>query len=511
MNNKLVAKQDDSEDRFLHRVRDLNEAPLREKSGYVLYWMIAARRTRFNFGLDRAIYWAEKFGRPLVVFEPLRVAYPWASDRLHRFVIDGMADKALLFNEIPAFYYPYVEPTKDAGKELLIALTADACIVITDDFPCFFLPRMLESAAKELPIRLEVVDSNGVLPMRAADHAFTAAFHYRRHMQKHLTKYLDRTPLAEPLKNLDLPKPNGLLDATLKKWPAAPEELLAGDAESLAQLPIDHSVPVTPIHGGETAAHAALEKFLKRALGNYKEAHNEPEIEGTSRLSPYLHFGHIGAHEVFHAVMQQEKWSVFKLGTKPNGVREGWWGVGPSAEAFLDQLVTWRELAYNMCTFRPHDYDHYESLPAWAQETLAKHEGDPRPHTYSRSQLEAGETHDPLWNAAMGQLRSEGWFHNYMRMLWGKKILEWSRTPREALGHMIALMDRWSLDGRDPNAYAGYFWILGRYDRPWPERPIYGTVRSMSSDSTARKFSVKGYIERYVSGREPGANEPTLR
>jgi deoxyribodipyrimidine photo-lyase len=492
-------KASTTSDRFELRLRRLNSAAINETGDYILYWMVAARRTSFNFALDRAIFWAKKLSRPLVVFEPLRVGYPWASDRLHRFVIDGMADKCHIFNNISASYYPYVEPLHGAGKGLLAALAAKACVVVTDDYPCFFLPRMLAAAASSLPVQLEAVDGNGLLPMRSADRAFTAAYHYRRHMQRNLALFVDKAPNAEPLRALDLPTPKGLLEAIQKRWPPASEKLLAGDALALATLPIDHSVPVVPMHGGEVAAHAALAKFVKLALANYKDAHNEPEVEGTSRLSPYLHFGHIGVHEIFHAVMRQEKWSIFKVGPKASGAREGWWGVSEGAEAFLDQLITWRELAFNQCVFRPKDYDRYDSLPAWALETLAKHERDPRPHIYSRAQLEAGQTHDPLWNAAMGQLRTEGWFHNYMRMLWGKKILEWSRTPREALGHMIAIMDRWSLDGRDPNAYAGYFWTLGRYDRPWPERPIYGTVRSMSSDNTARKFPVKRYIAQYAS------------
>ncbi len=495
---KPIETADDG--KFTHRVRPVNRGSVRPRGKYVLYWMISARRMTFNFALDRAVDYAREFSCPLVIFEPLRVAYPWASDRLHKFVIDGMADKVEILKDIPVTYFPYVEPEKDADKGLLAALAADACVVITDDFPCFFLPRMVESAAGCLDVSLEAVDSNGILPMRAADHAFTAAFHYRRHMQKSLSHYVDKTPLADSLAKLDLPNPRNLLSAIQKRWPPAAPDMLS--ETSLSTLPIDHSVGVAPIRGGEHAARAALSKFLKNGLDRYKDGRNEPEADVTSRLSPYLHFGQIGAHEIFHAVMRQQKWSEAKLATKPSGAREGWWGVSPGAEVFLDQLVTWRELAFNTCAFRPGDYDKFSSLPDWAQETLGKHEADQRPHKYSRSQLEAGQTHDPLWNAAMGQLREEGWFHNYMRMLWGKKILEWSRTPREALGHMIAIMDRWSLDGRDPNAYAGYFWTLGRYDRPWPERAVYGTVRSMTSQSAARKFPTEQYIARFAPEAE---------
>ena len=487
---------------FSGRVQKLNGNALRRDADYVLYWMISARRTRFNFALDRAIAWAEHLKKPLIVFEPLRVGYPWASDRLHRFVIDGMSDNAPDFEKAGVFYYPYVEPAKGAGKGLLLALAENACLVVTDDFPAFFLPRMVQAAAKKLSVRLEAIDSNGLLPMRLADHAFTAAFHFRRHAQKHLPTYIPHSPQANPLDKLELPILDESALAKLRsnvtsKWPPASPELLSGDPQLLSQLPIDHQVPVAPIRGGQSAARAALDRFLKHGLDAYVKLRNEPEADATSRLSPYLHFGHLAAHEVFQTIMQREKWSLSQLAAKPTGVREGWWGVSVGAEAFLDQLVVWRELGFNMCALQPDNYAKFDSLPDWAQQTLEVHESDSRPHIYSRAQLEAAQTHDPLWNAAHNQLRQEGWFHNYMRMLWGKKILEWSAQPRQALGHMIALMDRWSLDGRDPISYSGYFWVLGRYDRPWPERPVYGKIRSMTSESAARKFPTKKYIARY--------------
>jgi deoxyribodipyrimidine photo-lyase len=231
---------------------------------------------------------------------------------------------------------------------------------------------------------------------------------------------------------------------------------------------------------------------------------NDLDRDVTSGLSPYLHFGHIGSHEVFARVMRHEGW-LGQLPARATGAREGWWGVGAAAEAFLDQLVTWRELGFNTCAHRP-DYDQYESLPAWALTTLERHAGDPREHLYSPDELEGARTHDPLWNAAQNQLRQEGRIHNYMRMLWGKKILEWSASPREALEVLIELNNKYALDGRDPNSYSGIFWTLGRYDRPWaPERPVFGTVRFMSSANTARKLRVKGYLQRY--GDAPAATQ----
>jgi deoxyribodipyrimidine photo-lyase len=176
----------------------------------------------------------------------------------------------------------------------------------------------------------------------------------------------------------------------------------------------------------------------------------------------------------------------------------GFWNMGQSAEAFMDQLMTWREIGLNMC-WRESNYDRYESLPDWAQKTLEEHAADQRPYLYTPEEFEAAQTHDALWNAAQRQLVGEGRIHNYLRMLWGKKILHWSQSPREALNIMIHLNNKYALDGRDPNSYSGIFWVLGRYDRAWgPEREVFGKIRYMTSESTRSKFSVKGYLQRYA-------------
>jgi deoxyribodipyrimidine photo-lyase len=197
-------------------------------------------------------------------------------------------------------------------------------------------------------------------------------------------------------------------------------------------------------------------------------------------------------------VVSAEGWTPLRLSDRADGAREGWWGMGDGAEAFLDQLVTWRELGYNLSSRRD-DYAAYESLPGWARDTLEEHEVDPRPHTYTLEEFREARTHDPLWNAAQRQLLREGVIHNYLRMLWGKKILEWAPSAREALEIMVDLNDRFATDGRDPNSYSGIFWCLGRYDRGWPERPIFGKVRSMSSESTRRKIKLKKYLETFSS------------
>jgi deoxyribodipyrimidine photo-lyase len=258
-------------------------------------------------------------------------------------------------------------------------------------------------------------------------------------------------------------------------------------------------VPITDRRGGHTAADAALDAFMADGLPSYAERHNDVAADVSSGLSPYLHFGHLSPHAVVQAVLEREGW-LGNLTRRPNGARDGWWGVTAPAEAFLDQIVTWRELGFNMCVTRPHEYDQYASLPAWARATLAAHAEDAREHLYTLAQFEAAETHDPLWNAAQRQLLQEGRIHNYVRMLWGKKILDWTASPEEALAVMVELNNKYALDGRDPNSYSGIFWILGRYDRPWgPDRPVFGTVRYMSSANTARKMRVHAYLQRYGS------------
>jgi deoxyribodipyrimidine photo-lyase len=475
------------------RIRVVNDSAVNATGDYVLYWMIANRRTRFNFSLDRAVAWARELGRPLVVLEALRVDYPHASERIHRFVIDGMAANARGFDGSQALYYPYVEPAPGAGRGLLERLGQHACLVVTDDFPCFFLPEAVKSAGARLRVRLEAIDSNGLMPMASVPQAYPAAVHLRRFMQKSLRKHLADVPTTKPLAGALPPRVAALPAGVSERWPAAGMALLSEGA-SLSHLPIDRDVRAVATTGGEDAARRALKSFVDRRLEMYHERQNHPDDRATSRLSPYLHFGQISAHEVFSAVMRAEGWNLGRLAHSASGAREGWWGVRPGAEAFLDQVVVWRELGFNTCFRRPHDYDRFEGLPDWAQATLLKHASDPRPFAYDFAAFERAKTHDPLWNAAQRELVRDGWMHNYMRMLWGKKILEWSPTPQDALHTMIALMNRWALDGRDPNSYAGYTWILGRYDRPWPERPIYGTVRSMSSANTQRKVRVRQYL-----------------
>ena len=486
------------------RISTLNRAPVRMDGDYVLYWMIAARRSRYNFGLQRAVEHAVRLGKPLVVLEALRAGHRWASARFHQFVIDGMLDQARRFQRPGVHYHPYLEPANGDGRGLLAALAAHAAVVVTDDYPVFFLPAMVAAAASQLPVLLEAVDSNGLLPMRVASKAHVTAYSFRRMLQDALPRHLPHRPLEDPLAPLTGPPPS-LPAGVAARWPDALAWLAAGG--TLGDLAIDQRVTPVAMRGGETAARAALDAFVANGLPAYAGSRNHPDHDASSGLSPYLHWGHLSSHEAFAALMSREGW----LGDTPRratGAREGWWGVGAAAEAFLDQLITWRELGFNFSAHRD-DYDRFESLPPWALATLDAHAGDEREWVYDLSALEQARTHDALWNAAQRQMVGEGRMHNYLRMLWGKKILQWSATPRDALAVMIDLNNKYALDGRDPSSYSGIFWVLGRYDRPWfPERPIYGVVRYMTSENAARKLRLREYLKRY-GNPAAGAQETT--
>jgi deoxyribodipyrimidine photo-lyase len=487
-----------------NRTTLVGDAPVRQEGAYILYWMIATRRAAWNHALDRAIGWAVTLRRPLLVFEPLRVDYPWASARLHRFIIDGMLDNARAFGRAGITYVPYVEPATGAGKGLLAALAANAAVVVTDDYPAFMLPRMVEAARRQVPVRFERVDSNGLVPMRLAETPSPTAHAFRRHLQRALPTHLPSPPASEPLDEVAGLGRIAISQDVTARWPSADLDALVRDG-GLDHLPIDHAVGPTGLVGGATAGHRAMERFLDERLSRYADTRNDVTEDVTSGLSPYLHFGHLSSHAIVSRVLARDGW-LGDLSRRATGAREGWWGASPAAEAFLDQVVTWRELGFNTCVLQP-GYDRYESLPAWARATLERHARDEREHRYDLDGFERAATHDPLWNAAQGQLVREGRIHNYLRMLWGKKILEWSATPAEALAVMIELNNKYALDGRDPNSYSGIFWTLGRYDRPWaPERPVFGTVRYMSSANTARKMRVGGYIARYA----PEAGTPAL-
>ena len=481
------------------RLACANEAALNPKGSFVLYWMTAFRRTTWNCALERAVELAAELRKPLLIVETLGSGGRWASDRHHAFVLQGMADNKAACKARDVRYYPFVESERGEALELVAALAVRSCVTVADDFPIKSFAADAARVAGRIGVRMERVDSNGLLPMRATDRVFPTAYAFRRFLQRTLPDHLLHVPGANALARLDLPRLHGLPNEIRRRWPPASSKLLAADAAALGRLPIDHQVGQVDAVGGPSTARRTLKRFVKRKLSGYPQTRNHPDADGTSGLSPYLHFGHISVHEIFRELAKAEGWSPADLCEKATGKREGWWGMSEAAEAFLDELVTWREIGINMCS-RSEDYDEYDSLPDWARATLAEHAADRREYVYSLEEFEQRRTHDGLWNAAQRQLVLEGRVHNYMRMLWGKKILEWSARPQEALDIMIELNNKYALDGQDPNSYCGISWVLGRYDRPWgPERPIFGKVRYMSSENTARKLNLEQYLETYAS------------
>lgn len=479
------------------RIRKANKKRVNPDGDYILYWMITNRRLKWNYSLDRTVEWAIELNKPVVIFEPLRCDYQWASDRFHKFIIEGMHCNYQLSKGRNIQYYPYLEPSKNAGKGLFKSFAENACIVVSDDFPAFFIPDMIKKAALQIGTSFELVDSNGLLPMAAADREYTTAYSFRRFLQKQLPGYIMDHPLRTPLKRLNLPVLDKLPDKIIRKWPATPFNVIKKSREIIHKIPIDHNVSTLTQHGGSKEAEKLLKIFINNKLPLYSEKRNQPEDDVTSTLSPYLHFGHISSHEIFYRLQEREKWHIGKLAQTSRGKRSGWWGMNGYSEDFLDQLITWRELGFNMCRNNK-NYDKYESLPEWARKSLKIHEMDERDYIYSMKHFENAETHDPLWNAAQRQLLKEGKIHNYLRMLWGKKVLEWTPTPKNALKILLHLNNKYAMDGRDPNSYSGVFWIFGRYDRAWgPERKIFGKIRYMSSKNTKKKVSVKNYLKKY--------------
>ena len=485
------------------RITRLNAADIDPEGKFVLYWMTAARRLSWNFALQHAVDVAVELQRPLVILEPLNCSYPWASDRLHKFVMQGMADNAAEAFSHKVCYFPWVERSKGAGRGLLAALAKSASAIIADDYPCFFLPQIVDAAAAKVGCRMESVDSNGLYPLRATDRIFTTAFSFRIHLQKSLAPWLIDLPRDSPLSHAGLIRNNSVTDLIppniRDRWPSVAKQELEDPAQVLRELPIDHSVAAVAECGGSVAARVRLHAFLEDGIGRYADDRRQPDADPSSRLSPWLHFGHLSPHEVFAAVTRREDWTVSQLSDfrVTRGRREGWWNLSAGAESFLDELITWREIGFNRCAHDRH-YDQFHTLPDFALQTLDRHRSDPRPWLYSLDEFCAAQTHDEIWNAAQRQLVQEGRMHNYLRMLWGKKILEWTDRPETALEIMIDLNNRFALDGRDPNSYSGIFWVLGRYDRAWgPERPIFGKIRYMSSESTRRKLKLKEYLIRY--------------
>lgn len=478
------------------RVRNLNEQIIQHNGDYVLYWMQINRRFESNFALEYAVKLANHLGKPLLIYEGLSATYPWACDRFHWYLMQGMEENYHIAQKNGWNYWGYWESRPKAGKGLVYHLAGRACALVTDDNPVFIMRVHNERVSKKLTIPYIVVDSNGLIPFGLTDKAPYTAFLFRKIMQKNFVESIRNAPEQEPMKGL-LNRSSIQLEEEFKKEFPAFWHLSISKDDFISSLPINHSVKPIAEVGTREEALLKFSRFLDHKINHYSEDRNHPDRLGSSAMSGYLHFGKISEFEmVIRALEKQpESWKLEAI-TYKNGQSGDFFGGNAAIESFLDELITWREVGHHFAHHVP-NYDEYESLPDWALKTLKDHEQDPREALYDLEEFESAKTHDPIWNAAQRELVKDGRIHNYLRMLWGKKILEWTTSPRKALEIMIELNNKYAIDGRDPNSYSGIFWVLGRFDRAWAERPVFGKIRYMSSDSTIKKIDMKGYLKRY--------------
>jgi photolyase PhrII len=444
---------------------------------YVLYWMRTAVRGHENPALDTALLAARALGLPVFVYHALSERYPYASDRHHTFILEGARDVAEELARRGIGYAFHLERPGHRGSHLR-TLAEGAALVITEEMPVPFVTRWTRALAGSVPTPVWAVDADllaplGQIPRESVDRAFRF---------RSATHPLRRRWLREPWPDAPAPR-DGPFVPPLPFEPVA--LALASIAELVAACDIDHGVgPVPHSPGGSRAGYARWESFLASGLAGYHGRRNDPLQAGVSRMSPYLHYGHV---------------SPFRL------AREAAARGGKGAEKFLDELLVWRELAHAFAFHAP-EPESLTALPRWARETLRAHAHDPRPHLPGWERMARARTGDPLWDAAQRSLVIHGELHNNVRMTWGKAVPGWTRSPGEALRTLFDLNHRFALDGRDPNSVGGILWCLGGLDRPFPPaRPILGTVRPRSTAAHAARLDVETWARR--TGR-PALEDP---
>jgi deoxyribodipyrimidine photo-lyase len=453
------------------RVRRLNDRPVNPRGDFVLYWSQAYRRGHDNAALAYAIERANELGLPCFVYEALRPDYPYASDRIHTFVLEGARDTEAILEACGIAHAFFLPRTRDEARGVVAKLAERAAMIVSDEFPSYIVPAQNDAAAKRATCAYVTVDDCVVAPMALFPKQEHAARTLRPKLWRALETWL--APIEDPEPRVAKPKHLAL--------PFEPTDLATADIPALvAACAIDHDVPaVAELPGGSRAADARLARFVSRKLSSYAVDRNDPSRDGASHLSPYLHFGMISARSVALAV---RAW-----------VADG--GPSDAADPFLEQLLVRRALAFNFARANP-DHATYASVPPWARDTLAARADDRRDHPLTIDQLAAAHSPDPIWNAAQAELRARGVIHGYARMLWGKLVVSWFPDAAEAHAVLVELNDRYALDGRDPDGYTNIGWCFGLHDRPWPNRPRFGTVRTMTTKSAANKLDFDAYLDR---------------
>ncbi|MCB1143479.1 MAG: deoxyribodipyrimidine photolyase [Leptospiraceae bacterium] len=492
------------------RVRDVNRVAIHADGEYVLYWMQAYRRLQYNHALEFALSEAERLKKPILIYEGLRMDYPWSSERIHQFILEGYLDNKQEAKELGLAYLPYVETSKVSRNKILFELSQKACMVVTDDFPAFITPIQISKLSSRIQCALFAVDSNGIIPLANYGDVAGAARILRFRVHKLFpSSYIHK---SIKISKSDLKKIPALNPESLNKYrdsifPCTEKSI----REALQDSRFESSVPsVKGIRGGRKEALRILDEFISKKVNDYatqRSIPSSPEEGSSSLLSPYLHFGNISIDEILEKVLNYKRksiWAPDLLNESSRGKREGYFHENDSINSFLDELLTWRDIGYLFFFKKPEFRKGLSVLPNWLQENLKKHNRDKREYLYSKKDLEKAKTHDELWNAAQLELVHTGRMHNYLRMLWAKKIIEWTKDYATAYEYLEDLNNKYAYDGRDPNSYTGILWSFGLFDRPWyPERNVFGTIRYMSSDSTKKKFKVKPYLE-YIKSITPG-------
>jgi len=458
-------------DQLTLRATTRNELRIQPEGEFVLYWMQSTQRLEENWALRQATLEADRLGKPLVIYQGLNPHYEHANDRTHAMIIGNAAELAARAESQGYTYLFHLRRTVSGDNRVVDRLAARASLVVTDDYPTAGVAERTARVAARLPCRLVAVESHAIVPAAALQKEEFAARTIRPKLAKLRDFALEPVRDQPPAKSVSATL-RASLDVEVLNLQALDVRAIIADCE------IDHGVGIvdtTP--PGLSAARARLDAFCSGPLREYAERRNEPgDPDGSSRLSPYLHFGQISAAEVARTVRER--------------------GEPAEVEKYFDELITWRELALNFC-MRNTNFGTLDGLPNWVRENMARHTDDPRQHVYELEAFESASTHHPLWNAAQTELLETGSIHNVMRMYWGKYIVLWSASYAEALRIMILLNNKYGLDGRDPSSYGGIQWCLGKFDRPWARRPVLGTIRYMSIDLAYKKFDARSYERRW--------------
>ena len=457
-------------DQLSLRAFSLNEKRLQPEGEYILYWMQTTQRFEDNWALRLATLEADRIGKPLLIHHGLDPHYQYASARFHTFVMQGARDLAHRANALGLTYRFALRRRVSDDNHMLDRLAHRACVVITDLFPTAGVAERSARLAARVNCRVLAVDSVGVIPSASFHKEEYAARTIRPKIAKLLELSLEPVTDRTPRRRLS----DAVLASLGVEWL---DITRCSIATEVARCEIDHAVGAVAAHGGLSAARDRLQSFADDGLQAYSDRRRNPSDDGgSSHLSPYFHNGMISPLEVVAAVRA----------SAPHD----------ESVAFLNEMVTWRELSLNFCLRNP-EYGTLHALPEWVQRSMRTHANDARDVSYSLEQLERAKTHDAIWNAGQRELVETGHMHNVVRMLWGKSVITWAPSYAEALAWLIHLNNKYGLDGRDPNSFAGIQWCFGKFDRPFAARPVWGTIRPMSLARAHAKYEMAGYLERW--------------